>query len=100
MDAVDIFVGDLKAISLVRDSSGDPNYQERKNYKKGARVVRKVLEVTFKDDKVIVGSSQRYDLDKPGFFISPADPKGNNPGSLVVSQAVSKVLSFQGLLEG
>ena len=53
--------------------------------------------MTFKDGEVIVGSSLRYDPERPGFFISPADPKGNNLGVFVVSQAVSKVLNFQGL---
>jgi len=100
MDAVDIFVRDLKAVVIVRDFSGDPNYQEWKNFSKGTRIVGKLLEVTFKDDEVIVGSSLRYDPDRPGFFISPADPKGNNLRVFVVSQGISKVLNFQALLGG
>ena len=91
MDAVDILVRDLKAVFFVRDFLGDPNYQERKEFFEGARIIGKVLEVTFKDGEVIVGSSLRYDPERPGFFISPADPKGNNLGVFVVSQAVSKV---------
>ena len=91
MDAVDILVRDLKAVFFVRDFWGDPNYRERKEFFEGARIIGKVLEVTFKDGEVIVGSSLRYDPERPGFFISPADPKGNNLGVFVVSQAVSKV---------
>jgi hypothetical protein len=91
MDAVDISVADLKAVFFVRDFSGDSNYQERKGFLEGARIIGKVLEVTFKDGEVIVGSSLSYDPERPGFFISPADPRGNNLGIFVVSQAVSKV---------
>jgi len=91
MDAVDILVRDLKAVFFVRDFWGDPDYRERKEFFEGARIIGRVLEVTFKDGEVIVGSSLRCDPERPGFFISPADPKGNNLGVFVVSQAVSKV---------
>lgn len=91
MDSVDILVGDLKAVFFVREFLGDPNYLERKEFFEGAKIIGKVLEVTFKDGEIIVGSSLRYNPERPGFFISPADPKGNNLGIFVVSQAVSKV---------
>jgi hypothetical protein len=91
MDAVDILVRDLKAVFFVRDFLGDPNYQERKEIFEGAKVIGKVLEVTFKDSEIVVGSSLSYDPERPGFFIFPTDPEGNNLGIFVVSQAVSKV---------
>jgi len=93
-DDVEILVSNLKAVFFVRDFLGDPNFQERKEFFEGAKIigkVLKVLEVTFKDGELIVGSSLGYDPERPGFFISPADPKGNNLGIFVVSQAVSKV---------
>jgi hypothetical protein len=90
-DALDIWVGDLKGVFFVRDFSGDPNYQERKEIFEGAKVVGKVLEVTFKDGEIVVGSSLSYDPDRPGFFIFPIDPDWNNLGIFVVSQSVSKV---------
>ena len=91
MDAIEIFVRHLKAVFFVRDFLGDPNYQERKGFFEGAKIIGKVLEVTFKDGELIVGSSLSYDPERAGFFFSPADPKGNNLGVFVVSQAVSKV---------
>jgi hypothetical protein len=90
-DAVEILVSNLKAVFFFRDFSGDPNFQEKKEFFEGAKVIGKVLEVTFKDGELIVGSSLDYDPERPGFFISPADPKGNNLGIFVISQAVSKV---------
>jgi hypothetical protein len=90
-DACEIWIGDLKSVFFVRDFMGDPNFQERKEFFKGARIIGKALEVTFKDGELIVGSSLNYDPERPGFFFSPADPKGNNLGVFVVLQAVSKV---------
>jgi Family of unknown function (DUF6982) len=90
-DAVDISVRDLKAVFFVRDFLGDPNYQERKEIFEGAKVIGKVLEVTFKDGEIIVGSTLSYDPERPGFFIFPTDPEWNNLGIFVVSQFVSKV---------
>jgi len=91
MAAVDILVKDLKALFFVRDFLGDPNYHEQKEFLEGEKSPGKVVEVTFKDGEVIVGSTLSYDPERPGFFISPADPKGNNLGIFVVIQAVSKV---------
>jgi hypothetical protein len=90
-DAVDILVRDLKALFFVRDFLGNPNYQERKEIFEGAKIIGKVLEVTFKDGERIVGSSLSYDPERPGFFIFPADPEENNLGVFVVSESVSKV---------
>ena len=90
-DAVEILLTNLKAVFFVRDFLGDPNFQGRKEFFEGAKIIGKVLEVTFKDGELTVGSSLGYDPERPGFFISPADPKGNNLGIFVVSQAVSKV---------
>jgi hypothetical protein len=91
MDAVDILVKDLKAVFFVRDFLGDPSYKERKEFLEGPKIIGKVLEVTFNDGERMVGSALSYDQGRPGFFFSPADPKGNNLGIFVVSQAVSKV---------
>ena len=94
METVDILIRDLKAVFFVRDFLGDPNFQERKEIYEGAKIIGETLEVTFKDGEIIVGSSLIYDPEKPGFFIFPADPDGNNLGIFVVSQFVSKVRSL------
>ncbi len=90
-DSAEILVMDLKAVFFVRNFLGDPNYQERKEFLEEAKIIGKVLEVTFKDGEIIVGSSLSYDPARPGFFLSPADPKGNNLGVFVFSEAVSKI---------
>jgi hypothetical protein len=49
------------------------------------------VEVTFKDGEVLVGATLGYDPKRQGFFIFPADPKGNNVRVYVVSSFVEKV---------
>ncbi len=88
---IEILVKDLKAVFFVREFLGNPNLTERKEFLEGAKIIGKVLEVTFKDGELMVGSSLSYHPERPGFFFSPADPKGNNLGVFVVSQAVRKV---------
>ncbi len=90
-DSIEILVTDLKAVFFVRDFLGNPNYQERKEFLEGAKIIGRLLEVTFRDGELIVGSSLSYDPERPGFFLSPADPKGNNLAVFVVSQAVSNI---------
>ena len=47
--------------------------------------------MTFKDGEVLVGSTQGYQQDRPGFFLVPADPRSNNDRIYVVTTAVEKV---------
>ena len=89
--SVDVFLKDLKAIFLVRDFAGNPQYVERKRYLKGERPSGQKLEVTFLDGELVVGATLGYDRKRPGFFILPADPKSNNVRVFVVASAVKNV---------
>ncbi len=90
-EAIEILVKDLKAVFFVRDFTGDPHYREQKIFPEGVKPPGKVVEVTFKDGEIIVGSTLGFDPARPGFFIFPPDPQSNNLRIFVVSQAVSKV---------
>ena len=82
-------VRQLKAVFFVRDFNGNPNHQERKAF-----VVRgqgRRVEVTFTDGETILGTTLNYRPDCQGFFVSPADPSGNNTRIYVVSKAVRRV---------
>jgi hypothetical protein len=79
----------LKAVFFVRDFNGNPNHQDRKVF-----VVRgqgRRVEVTFADGETILGTTLNYRPDCQGFFVSPADPSGNNTRIYVVSKAVRRV---------
>jgi len=89
---IEIFVKRLKAVFMVRDFFGNPQYNERKKYIQGEKPSGLKLEVTFADGEVMVGSTQLgYDPKRQGNFIIPADPKSNNIRVFVVSSAVKNV---------
>ena len=93
IDPVEVLIRDLKAVFFVRDFVGDPSHMDRKNYSEGVDAPGILLQVTFKDGEVIIGSTLSYDPQRPGFFILPADSHGNNLGIFVVSHSVIQVLS-------
>jgi hypothetical protein len=90
-EAVEVLVQDLKALFFVRDFAGNYQYNERKSYLEGERPSGRKIEVTFKDDEVMTGSTLGYEANRPGFFIFPADPKCNNIRVYVVSNAVKRI---------
>lgn len=82
----------LKAVFVVRDFDGNPQFEERNFYMEGENPAGLKLEVTFADGEVIVGSTVlSYDSKRPGNFIIPADPNSNNLRVFVVSSAVKRV---------
>jgi len=90
--SIEVHVKQLKAIFVVRDFMGNPQYDERKKYEEGQNPSGVKLEVTFTDGEVMVGSTALgYDPKRLGNFIVPADPKSNNMRVFVVSSAVKSV---------
>jgi Family of unknown function (DUF6982) len=82
----------LKAVFVVRDFQGNPQFEERNFYMEGETPPGLKLEVTFADGEVIVGSTLlNYDPKRQGNFIIPADPNSNNIRVFVVSSAVKSV---------
>jgi hypothetical protein len=82
----------LKAVFVVRDFHGNPQFEERNFYMEGEDPPGLKLEVIFTDGEVMVGSSMlSYDPKRPGNFIIPADPESNNIRVYVVSSAVKSV---------
>ena len=82
-------VRQLKGVFFVRDFNGNPNHQERKAFT--VRGQGRRVEVTFADGETILGTTLNYRPDCQGFFVSPADPSGNNTRIYVVSKAVRRV---------
>ncbi len=83
----------LKAVFFVKDHTGDKDYNERKAFDK--LVPGRKLQVTFRDGEVLVGTSTAYDAARPGFFMTPANPKSNNDRIFVVMKAVRSVAFIQ-----
>jgi hypothetical protein len=86
---IEVRIADLKAIFFVRSFAGDPQHQ-RTNEAAEAAAGRR-LRVVFKDGEVMVGTTQGYDRTRPGFFLTPLDPAGNNERCFVVAAATRDV---------
>jgi len=90
-EATEVLLKELKAIFFVKDFVGNYLYDERKEYTQEEKPSGRKIEVTFKDNEVLVGSTLGYDPSRPGFFLFPADPKCNNIRVFAVSTAIKKV---------
>lgn len=84
-----ILVADLKALFFVRDLTGNAAYTEKKAFEKA--VAGRRVQVTFVDGETLVGTTQGYQPDRPGFFMVPVDPQSNNERVYVVKAATKEV---------
>jgi len=84
-------IADLKAIFFVKDFSGNPYFEEMKNFDPGKAIFGRKIKVVFQDGELLVGSTTNYRTDRPGFFVIPADPKSNIERCFVVIRATKEV---------
>jgi hypothetical protein len=89
---VEVHVKDLKAVFFVKDFAGNKDYNEHKRFAEGQQPSGRKVEVTFTDGEVIVGSTLGYEPSRPGFFVTPADPKSNNLRIFIIT---ARVLNFR-----
>lgn len=75
----------LKAVFFVKGFEGDRSYNERTDVERTG--LGKKMQVDFKDGETLVGYSQGYTPNRPGFFLFPADPQSNNDRIFVVTAA-------------
>ena len=88
-DSLVVPLTQLKALFFVRDFAGDPAYKGQKAFT--APPQGRVLEVTFDDGEVLLGSTLSYQPEAHGFILHPADKHGNNIRVFVSSAAVRHV---------
>src|SRR4030042_5781378 len=81
---IEVIINQLKAVFVVRDFKGVPQYVERGGHREGENPYGSLLEVTFVDGEVLTGSCMSFDLKRQVFFISPTAPKSNNVREFVV----------------
>jgi len=85
----EVLLTNLKAVFFVKNFEGDPNYRERADAERSG--LGKRIEVEFKDGETLVGYSQGYTPNRPGFFVFPADPESNNDRIFVLTAATRSV---------
>ena len=88
-EIVGISIEDLKAVFFVKDFKGNKNHQ--KNYNDEIAAGGRKIKVRFFDGETVVGYTLAYSPDRQGFFMTPADLKGNNERIFVVKSATEKV---------
>jgi hypothetical protein len=81
----EILLSGLKAVFFVKGFDGDPAYRERTDTERTG--LGKKIQVDFNDGEVLVGYSQGFTPNRPGFFVFPADPESNNDRVFVVTAA-------------
>jgi hypothetical protein len=84
----EVSIKELKAVFFVKDFVGNAAYNEIKYFAEGQQHSGRKVEVTFTDGEVLVGSTLGYDPSRPGFFVTPMDPKSNNLRVFVIAAAV------------
>ena len=85
----EIVISDLKAVFFVKDFEGDKNRQEAKgldNLPAG-----KKIRAQFKDGEMVAGYTHVLNMEHPGFFLIPADPKSNNERIFIVFSSLSQL---------
>lgn len=90
---VEITIAELKAVFFVKDLAGNPQRQDVLEFLPGKPVVGRKIQVQFKDGEKLVGTTQGYDPNRPGFFLIPVDTASNNERCFVVT-AATKHVSF------
>ena len=83
---------ELKALFFVRDLAGDPTRRESTRFSPERPAPGRKIRVEFPDGEVIVGTTQGYQPNRPGFFVIPADAGSNNERCFVVTAATSRVV--------
>lgn len=85
----EINIEDLKAIFFVRDFDGNKKYNYE--YIETIPGAGRKINVKFFDGESIMGYTLGYSKERAGFYMTPADQKGNNERIFVVSSAAEKI---------
>ena len=80
---------ELKAVFFVKDYDGDESYSY--SYSDAITGGGRKVKVSFVDGEEMVGYTQGYSQNRPGFFTIPADLGGNNEKVFVVVSATTEV---------
>ena len=85
----EIVINDLKAVFFVKDFEGDKDHQEAKGL--DTLPAGKKIRAHFKDGEIVAGYTHVLNMEQPGFFLIPADPKSNNERIFVVFSSLSQL---------
>jgi len=84
-----VLMQDLKAVFFVKEFWGNPEYHDQPIVDE--HIHGRKIEVIFRDGEKILGKTEGYNPQKPGFFMVPGDPASNNIRIFVVNRNVQQV---------
>ena len=88
-ETITIETEQLKALFFVKDFEGDKNRKD--SYNDAVPGGGRKVQIKFKDGESVIGYSQGFSPDRPGFFVIPADTQNNNERIFVVNSATEEV---------
>jgi len=88
---LEIQMRDLKALFFVKDLVGDPLHDQLNEFDPARPPVGRRIRVEFSDGEVLVGTTQGYQPNRPGFFVEPADGGSNIERCYVLAAAARQV---------
>jgi hypothetical protein len=88
-ERIEIHIEELKAMFFVKSYDGDKRHE--KSYEDKVPGGGRKITVHFTDGETIAGFTTGYSADRPGFYMVPADLKGNNERIFVVRSATANV---------
>jgi hypothetical protein len=87
----EIPLAELKAVFFVRDLAGDPSRETTNEFDVSRSLHGRRIRVEFADGEVLVGTTQGYQPERVGFFVTPADHEANHGRVFVVRAATRSV---------
>lgn len=87
----EVNIAGMKAVFFVREFDGIPGYDDKKEFEQGKPVVGRKIKVLFNDGELMVGTTNGYQPDRPGFFVNPADAKSNVERCFVLTKSTREV---------
>lgn len=90
---VEVRLAEVKALFFVRDLQGNSGRRDGNRLDIGDRrgLGARPMEVRFRDGEVLSGFVTGYAVERPFFFLVPADPASNNTRIFVNQAAVQEV---------
>ncbi len=88
---VEVNFAGIKAIFFVKDYTGNSKREDVLGFPADKPAIGRKIKVVFLDGETLVGTTQGYDTNRPGFFIIPADPDSNNDRCFIVASATRQV---------
>jgi hypothetical protein len=79
----------LKAVFFVKNFDGNPAYHEKIDAERVG--FGKKIRIVFKDGETLIGYTQGFTPNRPGFIVFPADSNSNNERIFVITKSTSEV---------